>query len=275
MLTDNLGYAKLYHPRGPCVTLPVPPDPREAFAHISLCLDAGWLVVAPGMEAGEVKEEVGYVLKGSSDTAPYLLLYSTNEMLVFSFLKVYLDKPHDIEAFERAAGVKLSDLPEYMGSDKPERGKNRNLDRYIVPMKIPFTVVYKPNPRYVEADAKACKERNEPYKKPARVFVRWGDQAHGEPPAKEPAAQQPKTNGTPPSSRPAAKPTVEPIEDKHTKVLAGFRTARTVSYVKEMAAWAANQNFPEHMMDEQSDAYHEAMERLARNTNGKPAMAGR
>src|ERR1051325_8129008 len=135
-MNNDTGTAKLYHPRGPLVTLPVPSDPNEAFTHINRCLDAGWLVTAPGLEEGEHKEDVGYVLRGACDgmneTTPTILLYSTNEAHSFNFLKVYLNTADDVAAFEYAAKVKLADLPECAGNDKPERGKGPKTDRYIV-----------------------------------------------------------------------------------------------------------------------------------------------
>src|SRR5450631_1475982 len=107
MNTDTTGHTNLYHPRGPLVTLPVPADPLEALSHISRCLDAGWLVIAPGLEQGEQREDVGAILRGEKDgngeVTPFLLLYPTNEFMNYSFLKVYLNTDKDLAAFEFAA----------------------------------------------------------------------------------------------------------------------------------------------------------------------------
>jgi hypothetical protein len=179
MSDSSFGYVKLYHPKGPLVSLPVPMDPKEAFTHIVHCFEAGWLLAAPGLEEGEHKEDVGYILRGDTESngevTPYLLLYSTNEGMTFSFLKVYLNNAELIGKFEKCSGMKLSDLREYSGSDKPERGKSAKLDSFIIKAKKPFQVVMKENPKYKEADREAAVKKGEIYKVPKRVFVRWGD----------------------------------------------------------------------------------------------------
>lgn len=183
---SETGFTKLYHPRGPLVTLPVPSDPKEAFAHIANCLDAGWLVAAPGLGEGEQKEDVGYILRGlheaDGETTPYLLLYSTNEGHSYSFLKVYLNCQTDIDAFERASGMRLTELREYAGNDKPERGKSARLDAYIMRMTRPLGVILKANPKYKESDREAAAKRNELYKIPRRLFVRWSEEPSAAPP---------------------------------------------------------------------------------------------
>lgn len=289
MTTDtNTGYAKLYHPRGPLVSLPVPSDPKDAFDHIARCLDAGWLVIAPGLEEGEQKEEVGYVLRGQCDgngeTTPFLLLYSTNEGHAFSFLKVYLNKPADVDAFEYAAGMKLAQLPEYMGNDKPERGKSPKLDRFIVRMARPFNVVMKANPKYSESERAEVMKRNDIYKVPRRLFVRWADQAKVAP---TPSAPEPtptyaprKTTPAAPVSKPAQQtPAQQPVtpEKGHATLLAAFAAVKTQEKLDEWAKWGKdNFDFTQAQEDEQSDAYHAALERIAlasAPTNRRHAMA--
>ncbi len=171
------GWTKLFHPRGPQVTLPLPPDPAAALAAVSAALDAGWLVQAPGLEEGEEREMIGWVLKSIHSNedreTPFVLLYSCNEALTWSILKVYLNTPQDQAAFEHASGMKLSEMPEYVGQDKPQRGSNHRTDTYIVPAPRPFGVVFKKNPKHDQTEAGKMK--------PARLFVRWADTA----PAKE------------------------------------------------------------------------------------------
>ncbi len=169
--TPNTAWCRLFHPRGPQVTLPLPPDPADALDAVSAALDAGWLVTAPGLEEGEEKEQVGWVLKSifsnEDKETPFVLLYSANEALTWSFLKVYLNTPQDQAAFEHASKMKLSEMPEYVGQDKPQRGTNHRTDTYIVPAPRPFGVVFKKNPKHDQTEAGKMK--------PARLFVRWAD----------------------------------------------------------------------------------------------------
>ncbi len=101
-MNDAYGSVRLFHPRGPAATLPLPADPTAAFAAIGAMLDAGFLSVAPGLDEGEEKDQVGWVLRGAlerdGETTPFVLLYSQNEALTWSFLKVYLNKKEDVEA---------------------------------------------------------------------------------------------------------------------------------------------------------------------------------
>ncbi len=180
--TPNTAWCRLWHPRGPQVTLPLPPDPAAALAAVSAALDAGWLVQAPGLEEGEEREMIGWVLKSIHSNegreTPFVLLYSCNEALTWSILKVYLNTPQDQAAFEHASGMKLSEMPEYVGQDKPQRGTNHRTDTYIVPAPKPFGVVFKKNPKHDQTEAGKMK--------PARIFVRWADTA----PAAQPAAEE-------------------------------------------------------------------------------------
>ncbi len=179
-------WVKLFHPRGPQVTLPLPPEAAAALAAVSAALDAGWLVQAPGLEEGEEKEQVGFVLKSiisnEEKETPFVLLYSCNDVLRWSFLKVYLNTEQDQAAFEFASKMKLATMPEYVGQDKPQRGVNHRTDSYIVPAPRPFGVVMKNNPKYNPNETDPKK------KKPARLFVRWADTLPTEPPSDRPVS---------------------------------------------------------------------------------------
>ncbi len=182
--TPNTAWCRLFHPRGPQVTLPLPPDPAAALAAVSAALDAGWLVQAPGLEEGEEREMIGWVLKSIHSNedreTPFVLLYSANEALTWSVLKVYLNTPQDQAAFEHASGMKLAEMPEYVGQDKPQRGTNHRTDTYIVPAPKPFGVVFKKNPKHDATEAGKMK--------PARLFVRWADTAPATQPGPDPDA---------------------------------------------------------------------------------------
>jgi hypothetical protein len=85
----------------------------------------------------------------------------------FRLVARYLNAEADIQAFEAACGVKLSELPLYEGDNSIERGKNPKMDRYVVSLKRPVRVSWKLNHRYEgENDKKNSK----------RIFVRWADQ---------------------------------------------------------------------------------------------------
>lgn len=185
MSTDNpamsslCAWTRLFHPRGPQVTLPLPTDPKACLEAVNAALDVGWLVQAPGLEEGEEKEQVAFVVHGEFERdgkeTPFVLLYSGNDAMKHSFLKVYLNHEADVAAFEYASKMKLSTIETYIGQDKPERGKSRQIDRYIVAPPKPFGVVFKANPKYDTSAAAACRAKGDIYSVPKRVFVRWAD----------------------------------------------------------------------------------------------------
>lgn len=178
------GWVKLYHPCGALVTLPVVGQWREkekgydysaAFSAVSDAIGCGFSVNAPGLEDGEVCKEVGFVVRREKENAdrsltPIIDLYSTNPAESFKFLSKYLNRDSDIDDFEKASGLKLTDLKVFPGAS-PERGKNRQAEPFIVKVK-PFPVVIQPNPNYDEEEA-AKATATSPYKVPRREFVRW------------------------------------------------------------------------------------------------------
>ncbi len=193
-VSPNVGSVRLYHRSGALVTLPVTgADPAAMHAHVDAFLAAGFAVAMPGLEAGEEKDMVGWLVRGQAegqrgDVTDFLLLYSTNDAYTFSFLKVYLNKPEDVAAFEAAAGMRLTDLPVYVGRDKPERGKSKAVDsQFIRAVRKPFGVVFKQNPKWSQEAADSAKNRNEMYTVPRRVFVRWDGQ--GEAKAADPRTE--------------------------------------------------------------------------------------
>ncbi len=160
-----------FHRSGIRVKLPILPgyDYAAAFACVTSAVEAGWLVTAPGLEDGEEKESIGWVLRGAfekeGESTPYVLLYAANEALTWSILKVYLNRREDVDAFEFASGMKLDSIPDYIGDNKPQRGAAPKTDRFIVRAPKPFGVVFKKNPRHDDTEAGKMK--------PARLFVRW------------------------------------------------------------------------------------------------------
>ena len=171
------GWVRLYHPCGVQVTLPVgcPFDYALAFNQVNGALAAGWLVTAPGLEAGEEKEEIGYCLKklhknkdGRPDT-PLIDLYATHDKLVRPVYSHYLNTPEDIAAFETVTGINVAKMPRYIGSDKYERGKDSEIDAMMVRPKKPFTIILTKNPAFDEAK----KDTEEMKFVRRRLFVRY------------------------------------------------------------------------------------------------------
>lgn len=170
---EECGWVKLYHPRGPLVTFPLKGELASYKQQVQDLLDDGWLLTAPGLEEGEEKELVGYVLRGEIEhdgiTTPTVLLYAHSEELKWPILKVYLNNRADVEAFQYASKMNLLELPLYAGNDKPQRGAKQLTDKFIVPAAKPFGVVFKKNPKHNPDEKDVTK------KKPARLFVRWQD----------------------------------------------------------------------------------------------------
>lgn len=145
-------------------------DYNIALEYTNALLSSGASVTAPGLEAGEQKEQVGYVVYRSkvNDDAtetPIIDLYLNHEATKFKFLTVYLNTPEDIEAFRHASGIGIAELPYWEGGHL-ERG-NPKTDKYFVAPRKPLTVVHKLNERYNPDEPEMAK------RKPKRLFVRW------------------------------------------------------------------------------------------------------
>lgn len=173
------GWVKLYHPRGPLVTIPVtavPLDYGAMLVNVSAMLDGGWLMTAPGLEAGEQKFDVGYVVRRIKDnnndgtSSDVIDLYPADEGLKWPEMHVYLDDQADIDAFEYATGMTVAALPEHIGKDRIERGASKRTDPLIVKAPRPFGVVWKANPKHDPNETDVKK------KKPKKLFVRWENQ---------------------------------------------------------------------------------------------------
>lgn len=174
---------QLYHPRGVKVFIPlgsgfIEAGPDILMKQVSAYLDAGFLVAAPGLEAGEETEKIGWCLKGEkSDGTAFVLLYVDHERMSHSILKVYMNDDACIADFEFASKLSLKGMPLYDGNDKLERGKDTRKDaKYLVRIGKPFGVVFKDNPKYEATAAEAARLKGEVYGVPKRMFVRWSDQ---------------------------------------------------------------------------------------------------
>ena len=190
-MSDAFGSMRLFHPSGIAVELPVPVDMatkvdfRAALMAVNDALAAGWLAVPAGLESGEDRGMVGFVVRSVHEgkggiLVPVVDLYSTAANESWQFLRVYLDDPQRVAAFEYASGLTLAKMQEH---DKGhlERGKSVSAKYFNTPAR-PFGVIFTYNPKFDPNETDVAK------KKPKRIFARWVDEM----PAK--AAEPPKEN---------------------------------------------------------------------------------
>lgn len=189
------GWVKMYHPCGALVTLPVPGQWKEkakgfdyaaAFSAIGDAVAVGFTVNAPGLEEGEKREEVGYVLRREKENkdnsvSPIIDLYSPNDAVAYKVLTEYLDSDDEIRAFEAASGISLNQMKVFPGTAALKRDGSKAAKDYIFKAPRPFAVVMRANPKYDPAEAEAFAARKETYKIPKRIFVRWEGQAQAKP----------------------------------------------------------------------------------------------
>lgn len=190
MDSSNYGLVKVFHPSGLLVSLPIPAattthdattyDYGASFAAVKAILNAGFLVTAPGLEAGEQVKQVGYVVRrskeGRNGIVPVIDLYEAEEGMHFAFLSVYLNTPAEVDTFLRVARLpRIESLPLYIGDNKIERGKKRDTDNLVLQVPKPFGVIFGANPKYNEAEAVAAKASGKPYQVARRKFIRWQD----------------------------------------------------------------------------------------------------
>lgn len=177
-MTDEIQHAfvKLYHPTGALVTIPI--DPLNRFSperasdllySVDALLTAGFQVNLPGLEQGELVEEMSHIARREgADQTPIVDFYSSNLRLEKKLLHIYMNTADDIAAFEAATGIKLGDLPVYEGKTAIER-KDRHAAKYIRALSRPIKIVFKINPRWEQWN-QAGKEGLEPHK---RLIVRY------------------------------------------------------------------------------------------------------
>ena len=204
---SDMQYAlvRLFHPAGPQVSIPMNLDvpitadqARDLLHSVDALLMAGWMNNAPGLEEGELMEEVSSVARriGADDTN-IIDFYSSNTRLAKKFMHVYLNSQEDVAAFVNAAGIKLDDIPVYDGKTAIER-TDRNAPKYINNLPAPIKLVFKINPRW-EKWKQEGGEGLEPHK---RLLVRY-----------EGAKAAPVTSPAP--TAPTAKPAA-PAQDGNT-----------------------------------------------------------
>ena len=173
--TQVTGWTKLFHPAGAQVSLPVPLEPlsadqaRAMFNSVAALIDAGFTVTAPGLEEGELAEEVNAVsLRNAKDNTPIVDFYSANTKLLKKFMHLYLNNEQDVADFEAATGLHLAGLTVYDGSLAIARDDNK-AGKYITPLPRPIKLVWKLSPKWEEWKATGA-EGQEPHK---RLLVRY------------------------------------------------------------------------------------------------------
>jgi hypothetical protein len=201
------GSVRLFHSSGALVTLPVFAAPEDCYAgmfrSVNAALAAGFTVCAPGMEQGEEKDEIGWVVRTTKNSktgvADLLFLYSVNEALTWKVLNVYLDTPEQVAAFEAVSGLTVAKLPKFPSEAAPQRVPGSASADFFVKVPKPFGVVYRENPKYNEAAAASAAAAKKPYSQAKKKFVRWFGQpqaAAGTPVNGTPAVA-PSANGQP------------------------------------------------------------------------------
>lgn len=175
-------------------------DYANAMDYTRRLLALGASVTAPGLEAGEEKEQIGAVVRRSkvNDDAtetPILDLYLNHDATKYKFLTVYLNTPDDIAAFETASSLKLDSIPFWEGGHL-ERG-NLKTDKYIISLPRPLYVIHRLNERYNPDEPDATK------RKPKRLFVRWESVGTPTPLPASQNAPEPAKTGANSSAAPA------------------------------------------------------------------------
>ena len=177
--TQVTGWTKLFHPAGAQVSLPVPLEPlsaeqaRSMFNSVGALIDAGFMVSMPGLEEGELAEEVSAVsLRNAKDNTPIIDFYSANTKLLKKFMHLYLNNEQDVADFEAATGLQLAGLTVYDGSLAIARDDNK-AGKYIAPLPRPVKLVWKLSPKWEEWKATGG-EGQEPHK---RLLVRYETKA--------------------------------------------------------------------------------------------------
>jgi hypothetical protein len=149
-MTDNTyALTHLYHP-GAGAKIDIPLDLSSELTQaqalilirsVDNLLSAGFTVNMPGLENGELVEEVAFVSRRTgNDSTPILAFYVAHPKMLKKFLHEYMDTPEQITAFENASGMKFGNLPIFDG-DKDITKDQRNAAKYIIPTS-PFKVVF-------------------------------------------------------------------------------------------------------------------------------------
>lgn len=163
----NFALTRLYHPLGAQVSIPLdlniqitPEQASNLLNGVETLINAGWLINVPGLEKGELMEEVISVSRREgNDKAAIIGFYVAHPKMVNKLLHVYLNTVDDIKAFEQASGLKLSAIPLYDG-DQFLAKDSPKAQKYIIILPRPIKVVYEISDKWKrwEAEGKSGKE---------------------------------------------------------------------------------------------------------------------
>lgn len=155
MTENKYALTHLYHPSGAKVDVPLdleaglsPERASNLIISIDALIAAGFTVNMPGLEDGELIEEVTSVARrASNDGVNIVAFYKAHPKLVKKFIHEYLDTPEQVADFENATGLKLHNLPLFEG-DKDITKDHRSAGKYIVALPRPVKVVYRISDRW-------------------------------------------------------------------------------------------------------------------------------
>jgi len=197
-------------------------DAQSVHHVIEVALRNGFTIRAPETVGDEKIETIGWLCRRSSmsnsgEEVPAIDIYpdSDNPEVKYKLLTIYLNKESDIEAFERATGWKLTDLPYYEG--KPLERYEKLATKYLrQPQRIPLRVGLLNNPKYNPEETDSSK------KKPRYLFNRWIE-IPSNPTPRPSEAPKPERN----ESKPSTVTTTEKVaEDESSEHWANDKTKR-------------------------------------------------
>lgn len=158
-------------------------DYANALNYTNRVIALGANVNAPGLEAGEEKDEIGQIahwLKDDNDggQSHRVDLFVNHPQMVSRLMSVYVKHiPEELAAFKNITGIDLS-TAKMLPTLAPIQDKSKDKNGYVISLPHPVIAVWKHNPHYDES--KKMEDG-----KPKRLFVRW--ESVGTPTVKPPA----------------------------------------------------------------------------------------
>lgn len=174
----------LYHPgTGAKVDIPLDLDAELTQAQainlirsVDNLLTAGFTVNIPGLENGELVEEVAFVSRrAGTDNTPILAFYVAHPKMMKKFLHVYIDTQEQITDFEKASGLPFDRLPIFDG-DKDITKDHRTAGKYLITT-APFKVVFKTTEKWNNWNA-GDRQGQQPQKYTLLRYMSNGNHAH-------------------------------------------------------------------------------------------------
>jgi len=148
--TENL-IVTAYTPGGFRVTLAFPKH-MSAVELDNWLLPNGYLDCAPGLEPGQQKEAITYVVrrdKHNDDGTKTPIIDFYIDKLKYKYAHLYLDNASDIAEFEAQSGLKLYSLKSYDGEVAMDREKaGQKFWQFAHKVARPFQMVRTPNGHY-------------------------------------------------------------------------------------------------------------------------------